>query len=112
MRHERSLPPACRASAGWRSREMALAQAIEERWLHDTPASSDRTVPWQVTMLTPSGHVEIVEVRSPTASLALDTVQSWKPCHQVATDPRGNPLIRTLPGTPREEGVRREPGRS
>jgi hypothetical protein len=44
-------------------------------------------------MLTPSGYVEVVEVRSPSESHALDTVESWKPCHRVATDPRGNPLI-------------------
>jgi hypothetical protein len=44
-------------------------------------------------MLTPSGYVEVVEVRAPNEAMALDTVQYWKPCHQVATDPLGNPLI-------------------
>ena len=56
-------------------------------------ALSEYDVPWRVLMLTPSGHVEVVEVRSPSESLALDTVQDWKPYHRVATDPRGNPLI-------------------
>ena len=44
--------------------------------------------------------------------LALDTVRSWKPCHRVATDPRGNPFIRAVPSTLRGEGVGAEPGRS
>jgi hypothetical protein len=44
-------------------------------------------------MLTPSGHVEVVEVRSPSESLALDTVPYWKPYQRVATDLRSNPLI-------------------
>ena len=48
---------------------------------------------WRVLMVTPSGYVEVVEVRAPNEATALDTVRYWKPCHQVATDPRGNPLI-------------------
>jgi hypothetical protein len=54
---------------------------------------SEHYVPWRVLMLTPSGHVEVVQMPSPSESLALDTVQDWKPYHRVATDPRGNPLI-------------------
>lgn len=57
------------------------------------PAPSDHFVLWRVVMLTPSGHVEVVEVCSPSEPLAVDTVRSWKPCHEVATDPRGDPLI-------------------
>jgi hypothetical protein len=56
-------------------------------------ALSDHSVPWRVLMVTPSGYVEVVEVRAPNEATALDTVRSWKPCHQVATDPQGNPLI-------------------
>jgi hypothetical protein len=56
-------------------------------------ALSEHYVPWRVLMLTPSGHVEVVEVRSPTESFALDPARSRKPYHRVATDPRGNPLI-------------------
>ena len=54
---------------------------------------SDHAVLWRVLMVTPSGYVEVVEVRAPNEAMALDTVRSWKPCHQVATDPQGNPLI-------------------
>ena len=57
-----------------------------------TPLSND-SVLWRVLMMTPSGHVEMVEVRSPSAAMALATVQDWKPYHQVATDPSGNPRI-------------------
>jgi hypothetical protein len=58
---------------------------------------SDHSVPWRVLMVTPSGHLEVVEVRAPNEAKALDTVQYWKPCHQVATDPPGNPLILRRP---------------
>ena len=54
---------------------------------------SDHAVLWRVLMVTPSGYVEVVEVRAPNEAVALDTVRHWKPCHHVATDPRGNPLI-------------------
>ena len=54
---------------------------------------ADQAVPWRVLMVTPSGYVEVVEVRAPNEVVALDTVRYWKPCHQVATDPAGNPLI-------------------
>ena len=54
---------------------------------------SDHAVPWRVLMVTPSGYVEIVEVLAPNEASALDTVRCWKPCHQVATDPRGAPLM-------------------
>ena len=53
---------------------------------------------WIVLMVTPSGYVEVVEVRAPNEATALDTVRYWKPCHQVATDPPGNPLIWDSPG--------------
>ena len=56
-------------------------------------ALSGHSVFWHVVMLTPSGYVEVVEVRAPNEATALDTVRYWKPCHQVATDPAGNPLI-------------------
>ena len=70
--------------------------------------SSDH-VPWRVLMVTPSGYVEVVEVCAPDEATALDTARHWKPCHEVATDPSGKPLIwgrlgRTpvlgLPGNP------------
>jgi len=54
---------------------------------------SDHSVLWRVLMVTPSGYVEMVEVRASNAALALDTAQDWKPCHRVATDPRGTPLV-------------------
>ena len=54
---------------------------------------SDHAVLWRVLMVTPSGYVEVVEVRAPNEATALDRVQYWKPCHHVATDPRGSPLI-------------------
>jgi hypothetical protein len=54
---------------------------------------SDHSVPWRVLMVTPSGHLEVVEVLAPNEAMALETVRYWKPCHQVATDPPGNPLI-------------------
>jgi hypothetical protein len=54
---------------------------------------SDPAIPWSVLMLTPSGYVEVVEVRAPTEAQALDTVRSWKPYHRVAVDRRGNPLV-------------------
>jgi hypothetical protein len=56
-------------------------------------AMSHSCVPWRVLMVTPTGHLEVVEVRSPSVALALGTTQDWKPYHRVATDPRGNPLI-------------------
>jgi hypothetical protein len=56
-------------------------------------SSTERGRLWIVLMLTPSGYVEAVEVRSPSEALALDMVQSWKPCHRVATDSSGRPLI-------------------
>jgi hypothetical protein len=62
---------------------------------------SDHAVLWRVLMVTPSGYVEVVEVRAPNETTALDTVQSWKPCHQVATDPSGNPLILGRPSASR-----------
>ena len=60
-------------------------------------ASSNCSVSWSVLMLTPSGHVQVVEVCSPSESLALDTVRYWKPYHRVATDLRGKPRIRQAP---------------
>jgi hypothetical protein len=54
--------------------------------------SSDH-VPWRVLMVTPSGYVEVVEVCAPDEATALDTARHWKPCHEVATDPSGKPLI-------------------
>jgi hypothetical protein len=62
-----------------------------------TPVS-DHPVPWCVLMLTPSGHVEMVEVRASSAALALATARDWKPCHRVATDPRGAPLVYRVGG--------------
>ena len=56
-------------------------------------ALSDHAVLWRVLMVTPSGYVEVVEVRAPNEATALDTARYWKPCHQLAMDPRGNPLI-------------------
>jgi hypothetical protein len=56
---------------------------------------ADHSTLWRVLMVTPSGYVEVVEVRAPNEAMALDTVRSWKPCHQVAMDPRGHPLIRS-----------------
>jgi hypothetical protein len=54
---------------------------------------SEHAVLWRVLMVTPGGYVEVVEVRAPNEATALDTVRSWKPCHWVATEPSGNPLI-------------------
>jgi hypothetical protein len=54
---------------------------------------SEHAVLWRVVMVTPGGYVEVVEVRAPNEATALATVQVWKPYHQVATDPPGNPLI-------------------
>jgi len=59
---------------------------------------SEHAVLWRVLMVTPGGNVEVVEVRAPNEATALDTVRYWKPCHQVATDPLGNPLIWGSPG--------------
>jgi hypothetical protein len=59
---------------------------------------SNDSVLWRVLMVTPSGHVEMVEVCSPSAAITLATVQDWKPYHRVATDPSGNPLIGGGPG--------------
>jgi hypothetical protein len=67
---------------------------------------SDHVVLWRVLMVTPSGYVEIVEVRAPNEATALDTVRYWKPCHQVARDPAGNPLIWAVQGlAPRDDAV-------
>jgi len=55
-------------------------------------AVSEHDAPWRVLMLTPSGHVEVVEVRSASESLALDTVQEWKPILGG-----GKPVPRPLP---------------
>jgi hypothetical protein len=38
-------------------------------------AVSHSCVPWRVLMVTPSGHLEVVEVRSPSVALALGTAQ-------------------------------------
>ena len=44
----------------------------------DAPTTAlDPSVPWCVLMLTPSGHVEMVEVRASSAALALDTARDW-----------------------------------
>ena len=59
---------------------------------------SDHVVLWRVLMVTPGGYAEVVEVRAPNEAMALDTVRYWKPCHQVATDPRGNLLISSVAG--------------
>lgn len=62
---------------------------------------ADHAALWRVLIVSPSGHVEIVEVRSPSAAMALATVQGWKPYHLVATDSGGHPLIRSgLGGSP------------
>ena len=66
---------------------------------------SDHDALWQVLMVTPSGLVEVVEVRAPNEKTALDTAQSWKPYHRLAMDPDGNPLIN-------DDRVRPSPGES
>jgi hypothetical protein len=61
-------------------------------------APSDPIVRWCVLMLRASGCAEAVKVRSPSESLALETVQHWKPYHRVATAPAREPADRQRPG--------------
>ena len=78
----------------WRREHVTTEEAPD-----DAPTTAlDPSVPWCVLMLTPSWHIEMVEVRAPTVALALATVQDWKPCHRVAIDPRGAPLVYRVGG--------------
>ena len=57
---------------------------------------------WRLFLLTPSHHLEVVELRAPSQQLAIEKAEYWKPYHTVALDPNGLPMIQRQ-ATPLEE---------
>jgi hypothetical protein len=82
------------------ARRDAITHDQEGPALTSHAALSEHDVHWRVLMVTPSGYVEVVEVRAQNEAMALDTVRYWKPCHRVASDPSGNPILAAFRASP------------